>query len=204
MIKRVLDHVMQRRAKDLLALIDGWVPRRGQVLDLGSGTGHAAWLLSQADADVVTADVSDIHVAGPTPVLIGDGVLPFDDDAFAATLMLFMLAYPDDPVAVLKETGRVTYGPVIVVQTVYRGWIGKACHRARELFWTVFAFHASRAVGYVPAGAKFSMRTRRFYTPATLAHDVADAGLRVMERRIRRLLPKGTLEVVAWRLERND
>ena len=203
MPKPLLDAVMERRAGALAAQIGPWLPDAGPVLDLGAGTGHlAARLARERGLCVVAADVADIHVAGPPPVLVSDGALPFADRAFSASLLLYVLAYPADPAAVLAEAARVTRGPVILVQTVSAGRIGRAWHRGRELAWTYGAFHASRLVGYVPRDARFAMRTRRFYSAATLEREVAAAGLRIAARRERAVLPGRALVAAAWRLER--
>jgi SAM-dependent methyltransferase len=150
---------------------------------------------------VVTADVSDIHVVGRPPVLIADGALPFADGTFSAALLVFMLAYPSDPAAVLAEVARVTRGPIIVVQSLHANRLGYAWLRVREFFWTIVAFHASRLLGYVPPDATFSMRTRRFFTAETLRRELAAAGLRVRSRRERQVLPGRALVAAAWVLE---
>ena len=131
---------------------------------------------------MVTADVSDIHVVGPPPVLIADGVLPFEEETFSAALLLFMLAYPNDPAGVLAEAARVTRGPIIVVQSLHSGRLGYAWLRVREFFWTIVAFHVSKIIGYVARDAKFTMNTRRFYTAEELQRDVSAAGLRIRSR----------------------
>jgi ubiquinone/menaquinone biosynthesis C-methylase UbiE len=148
----------------------------------------------------VTADVSDIHVVGPAPVLVTDGALPFKDGMFSAALLFFMLAYPSDPAGVLAEAARVTRGPILVVQSLHSSRFGYSWLRVREFVWTIVAFHVSKVVGYVPRDAKFSMRTRRFFTDQTLQREVAAAGLRVVSRRERKILPGRALVVVAWRL----
>ena len=102
MLKPLLDAVMERRARDLMELVGTWLPHDGKVLDLGSGTGHlSARVERELGVEVVTADVSDIHVVGRPPVLIADGVLPFEEKAFSAVVLFFMLAYPHDPARVL-------------------------------------------------------------------------------------------------------
>lgn len=204
-VKATLDAVMERRARTLAeqvrASLPPELPTNGPLLDLGSGTGHLAAALERAlGREVVTADVSDIHVVGRPPIPIADGALPFADGAFAASLLVFMLAYPDDPAGVLAEARRVTRGPLVLVQTVYASRLGYAWHRGREFVWTVVAFHASRLVGYVPRDARFSMRTRRFYTAERLHRDVASAGLRVTARRERPVLPGRALMVATWTL----
>jgi len=203
MLKPILDAVMERRVSQLMRQVGAWLPAGGPVLDLGSGTGHfAARLERERGFEVVTADVSDIHVAGPPPVPIGDGVLPFQDGRFTASLLFFILAYPNDPAGVLAEAARVTRGPIIVVQTLHSGRLGHTWLRGREFLWTIVAFHVSKVFDYVPADAKFSMYTRRFYTAQHLERDVKAAGLQIRSRRERRVLPGRALMVAAWRLER--
>ena len=204
MLKPVLDGVMERRARQLLEQVRAWLPADGPVLDLGSGTGHlSARLEQELGLEVVTADVSDIHVVGPPPVLVTDGVLPFEAGAHTAALLVFMLAYPQHPARVLAEVARVTRGPIIVVQSLHSNRFGRAWLRVREFIWTIAAFHLSKLVGYVPPRAAFTMNTRRFYTAPELRRDVMAAGLRVRSERERPLLPGRSLAVAAWCLERD-
>ena len=205
MLRSIFDAVMERRSSQLIEQLGAWLPTEGPVLDLGSGTGHlSARLERELGVEVVTADVSDMHVVGRPPVLIADGVLPFESGTFEAALLLFMLAYPRDPAAVLAEAARVTRGRIILVQTLHAGPLGYAWLRVREFLWTIVAFHVSRMIGYVPADAKFTMHTRRFYTDRTLRRELVAAGLRVRSQRERPVLPGGALVVAAWLLERDD
>jgi SAM-dependent methyltransferase len=205
MLKSLLDGVMERRAGQLMEHVGEWLPMQGPVLDLGSGTGHLSdRLRRERGLEVVTADVSDIHVVGPPPVLICDGVLPFDEGTYEAALLLFMLAYPSDAPAVLAEAARVTRGPIILMQSLHSNRFGYAWLRVREFLWTIVAFHVSKVVGYVPPQARFAMHTRRFYTAHDLQRDVMTAGLKVRSRRERPVLPGRSLVVAAWILERDD
>lgn len=204
MLKSLFDAVMQRRARQLITQVGEWLPAEGPVLDVGSGTGHlSAELERERGVAVVTADVSDLHVTGRPPVMIDDGILPFADESFSAALLVFMLHYPSAPADLLREAARVTPGPIILVQSLYSGRLGYTWLRAREFLWTVVAFHVSRFIGYVPAGATFTMDARRFYTAATLGRDIAAAGLRVRARRERPVLPARALVVGTWLLERD-
>jgi SAM-dependent methyltransferase len=205
MLKSIFDGVMERRARRLMAQVGAWLPAEGPVLDLGSGTGHlSARLERELGLEVVTADVSDIHVVGRPPVLVADGVLPFEEGTFSAALMFFMLAYPTNAAGVLSEAARVTRGPIILVQTLHSNRLGYAWLRLREFIWTILAFHVSKFVGYVPPDAKFTMNTRRFYTAQQLQRDVMAAGLQVRSRRERPLLPGRSLVVAGWILSRRS
>ena len=199
MFKSILDAVMERRAGQLMEQVGSWLPTEGPVLDLGSGTGHlSARLERELRLEVVTADVSDLHVVGRPPVVIADGVLPFENETFSAALLFFMLAYPNDPAGVLSEAARVTRGPIIVVQSLHSGRFGYAWLRVREFVWTIVAFHVSKLLGYVPPQAEFTMHTRRFYTAAELQRDVLAAGLQIRSRREWPVLPGGSLVVAGW------
>ncbi len=204
MLARLLDGVMEHRSTDIIEQVGAWLPAHGRVLDIGSGTGHlAARLERELGIPVIAADVTDMHVSGRPPVLIADGVLPFDDASFSASLLLFMLHYPADPAALLTEAARVTRGPIILVQSLHAGRVGYAWLRVREFLWTYIAFHVSKAVGYISREAQFTMSARRFYTDATLQQHVTAAGLRVHARRERPLLPGRALVVAAWVLGRD-
>jgi ubiquinone/menaquinone biosynthesis C-methylase UbiE len=203
-VKSILDAVMERRARHLMEQVGGWLPSEGPLLDLGSGTGHlSARLQRELGLEVVTADVSDIHVVGPPPVSIADGILPFEEGRFSAALLLFMLAYPNDPAAVLMEVARVTRGPIILMQSLHSGGLGYAWLRVREFLWTFVAFHMSKVVGYVPRDAKFAMSARRFYTAQALRREVVTAGLRIRSLSEKPVLLGRSLVVAAWILERD-
>jgi len=205
MLKSMFDAVMEQRSRQLIEQVACWLPNEGPMLDLGSGTGHlSARLERELGLEVVTADVSDMHVVGRPPVLIADGVLPFEDRTFSAALLFFMLAYPNDPAAVLAEAARVTRGPVILVQSLHSTRFGYAWLRVREFFWTIVAFHVSKLIGYVPPNAAFTMRTRRFYTAQELQQHLGAAGLRIRSRRERAVLPGRALVVAGLVLERDD
>jgi SAM-dependent methyltransferase len=204
MLKPLFDTVMERRAHQLMQQVKAWLPAEGPLLDLGSGTGHlSARLERELGLEVVTADVSDIHVVGPPPVLIADGVLPFGEDTFSAALLFFMLAYQKHPARVLAEAARVTRGPIIVVQSLHANRFGYAWLRVREFLWTIVAFHVSKVLGYVPRDAEFTMNTRRFFTAPELQREVMAAGLRVRSQLERLVLPGRSLVVAAWMLERD-
>jgi ubiquinone/menaquinone biosynthesis C-methylase UbiE len=200
----MLDAVMERRARQLMEQVGAWLPTEGRLLDLGSGTGHlSARLEQELGLEMVTADVSDMHVVGRPPVLIADEVLPFEEGTFSAALLVFMLTYPNDPAGVLREVARVTRGPIIVMQSLHSGRLGYAWLRVREFLWTFVAFHVSKVLGYVPRDAEFTMSPRRFYTAQELRREVVAAGLRIRSRWEKPVLPRRSLVVAGWILERD-
>ena len=202
MLKSIFDAVMERRAGQLIEQVGAWLPAEGPLLDLGSGTGHlSARLERELGLEVVAADVSDIHVVGPPPVMIADGVLPFEEGRFSAALLIFMLTYPNDPTCILAEAARVTRGPIILVQSLHSGRLGYAWLRVREFLWTMVGFHAAKFLGYVSPAAQFTMHPRRFYSAQELRRDLMAAGRRIRSRRERPVVPGGFLVTAAWMVE---
>jgi SAM-dependent methyltransferase len=202
MLKLIFDAIMERRARQLMRQVGAWLPTEGPLLDLGSGTGHlSARLERELGLEVITADVSDMHVVGRPPIPIADGILPFGEGSYTAALLIFMLAYPNDPVGLLMEVARVTRGSIILLQTLHSNRFGDAWLRIREFIWTIVAFHASKLLGYIPPEAEFTMHTRRFYTDQALRRDVVAAGLRIRSRWERPVLLGRSLVVTGWLLE---
>lgn len=88
------------------------VPRRGRVLDLGTGDGAALDKMKSVRSDLKLVGVDSSPVLPPTPkgMLFKAGVamesLPFADASFEAVISQFGFEYGDTP-AVTREVGRV-------------------------------------------------------------------------------------------------
>jgi ubiquinone/menaquinone biosynthesis C-methylase UbiE len=96
------------------------------VLDIGTGTGNVAELLRERGWDVIAVDVEDLSFVGSVAPLIYDGDrLPFEADAFDATLLSTVLHHADDAGRLLREAQRVS-GRVIVVEDVHRSRLHRA------------------------------------------------------------------------------
>jgi SAM-dependent methyltransferase len=104
------------------------LPAGATVLDLGCGTGHFARALAERGYRVTGVDPERamLGVARERlPVVCGDGQrLPFADGAFAATVVIAVLQYAADPVALLREARRVSRKRVVVLAVVGPSWLG--------------------------------------------------------------------------------
>lgn len=153
-----------RRADQIAQKLSPHLPLAGRVLDVGSGTGHnAVALRARTNLELAEADVVDMHAVGDGPALFDGTRLPFGDGEFAASLLIFVLHYPDDPLQLLLETSRVTTGRVLVLQSTYRGGVGLALLKFREFWLGRFAFRLARVtrfIGRVPC----PLTPRRYWT----------------------------------------
>lgn len=100
------------------------------ILDVGSGTGLFADILHQQmpRARVVCTDIEDRH-RGEAPFVQAHGdKLPFLDNSFDAATILYVLHHVPDPVAVLKEMGRISRDKVIVQEDTYKNPLEKLAY----------------------------------------------------------------------------
>ena len=115
------------------------------VLDIGCGEGamgeHIAhtygWDVTLTDLDAGVARSTSLPFRPCTPT-----TLPFDDNAFDAALLTFVLHHADDPEAVMQEALRVSRHRVFVLESV-------AYHpvQRRLLGWMDAAVNAIRSGG---------------------------------------------------------
>ena len=132
---KALSHKMlEKRAAYLYSWYGGYLPSQGKILDLGSGTGHNAQLIRRKRSlAVYEADVTNMNMFGQKPILFDGRHLPFPDNAFNATMLLFVLHYAPDPGILLKEVARVTNGSIILFQSTFSGSIGYLLYRFKGM-----------------------------------------------------------------------
>ncbi len=180
-MKWLADRIMVHRARSLFERVGPHLPSSGTIADIGSGTGHnAEEIRRRTTLSVCEFDVADLHWVGPGPTIFDGGRLPADDGAFEGLLMLFVLQYVDSPQELLSEVRRVTSGPVIVVQSVYRGWRGRTVLGLREFVWGRLALRV--AVGLrVLQPVECPLSPRRYFTRPDLNRLFEAAGLVVVK-----------------------
>lgn len=172
---------LHRRAGALCGRLARHLPDRGPLLDVGSGTGHNALALARHTGQrVVQIDVADLSCIG-APALRFDGRrLPFAADRFSAAMLLYVLHYAADPVALLAEVRRVCRGPILLLQSTYRGPLSRGALALRELAMGRAALAAARAARLLPSAGDAALRPRRAFTRAQVTQVAARAGLSVV------------------------
>jgi ubiquinone/menaquinone biosynthesis C-methylase UbiE len=98
-------------------------PKRGErILDVGCGTGNHLLLFHKLGLDVTGIDASPYMLdmaksrlgsKASLKISMADD-LPFEDNEFDITTLIVTLEFIDNPLAVLKEVGRVTKDRVFV------------------------------------------------------------------------------------------
>lgn len=164
--------VYGRRIRVLARHLAELVPQGARVLDVGAGDGLLARRVLDARPDLTMCGV-DVLVRPRThvPVTPFDGTtLPFPDDAFDAVMMVDVLHHAADPERLLREIRRVARVAVIIKDHLVRGLLAEPTLRLMD--WVGNARHGV-ALPYA------------YWTPARWREALADAGLRMVERRER-------------------
>ena len=86
------------------------------VADVGSGTSYLASLLADEGFDVTALDVVDVSKSGVVPVLFDGTHIPYPDQHFDASILVFVLHHATDQLALLKEVFRVTGKRVVILE----------------------------------------------------------------------------------------
>jgi SAM-dependent methyltransferase len=172
-------HRLRRRATHLAGRIASHLPTEATVLDIGSGTGHNAEALrAQGAHTCAEVDVVDFHVVGGGPAQFDGDRLPFADRAFDVCLLAFVLSYADDPVALLREAGRVASRNVLVLQSSPRGRAGRVALWLRGWVQGPVAFRLCATLRLIPP-APSPLRRRRLLSPERTVELAQEAGLKL-------------------------
>lgn len=183
--------MLERRAHRLAAILRPHLPDAGTLLDIGCGTGHnCAELQRHGHLHCVEADVADMKVVGPRPVLFAGTTLPFRSQSFDCTIMTYVVHYASDPQGLLKEARRVTRGRLLLLQSTCTTPLSCLLLRAREWASGRIAFRCARWCGLIrTTGCPLSPKT--YFTRSGLSAIVKAAGWTITEHHVVGSVPFG-------------
>ncbi|MDZ7795293.1 MAG: class I SAM-dependent methyltransferase [Spirochaetia bacterium] len=112
-------------AQGKLNHIEGFLPEKSTILDIGSGKGAVSFALREKRYHVTSLDVKDKSLDPSLAPTLYDGIqIPFPDKHFDCGLLLTVLHHTPDPEAILKETSRVCR-KIIIIEDVYSNCLQK-------------------------------------------------------------------------------
>ena len=116
----LIDKIFRVRAADhIIREISPYVKPNFKILDIGSGSGICAKRISEKlGVKITLVDVVDKRKV-ELPLTLYDGrKLPFKNNSFDVTLLIFVLHHAQDLKAVLSEAKRVTKDKIIVYEDI--------------------------------------------------------------------------------------
>jgi ubiquinone/menaquinone biosynthesis C-methylase UbiE len=122
---------MTDRAQFIAARLARHFAPNSRLLEIGAGKGYVARALREAaNVDIKLVDVVNYNETD-LPLEVYDGLhLPYADNAFDDTLLIFVLHHTPDPLRVLGEALRVSKGGVVVVENHVQGRLRQLITRA--------------------------------------------------------------------------
>jgi len=101
-----------------------------RVLDIGAGGGWSGELIAEKKGvDIQLLDVEDFNRSKLALTLYDGEHIPFPDNSFDTSLLLFVLHHCKEPMLVLKDAIRVSKKRIIIHEDTYSssfGWV-RAC-----------------------------------------------------------------------------
>jgi ubiquinone/menaquinone biosynthesis C-methylase UbiE len=150
-------HFLKRiRSEKIGSLIGDCLGVGERVIDIGAGDCFLSHYLQQkCGVDITPVDISDYSQTALKPVIYDGKSLPFSDGCFDSALVLFVLHYVEDPLALLKEAQRVSRKRIIILQDLCpNNFVA-----APTLAWGYFANlrrHSDRKLPYAVTEDKMS------------------------------------------------
>ncbi len=106
------------RAEKLVDLFDAHLKDGQKIIDIGAGSCLVAREISKKGIQIVPVDVIDYNRTDLDLMIFDGERLPFEDNSFDISLLIFVLHHCDFPIRVLREAIRVSE-KIIVMEDIY-------------------------------------------------------------------------------------
>ncbi|MBI3166882.1 MAG: methyltransferase domain-containing protein [Chloroflexi bacterium] len=107
--KDIVYRILKSRARDLSNMVSPYLSKSDLILDIGPASCTVTETLIKQDLKVFPLDVENYSIVDTVLPTLYDGYrMPFKDNQFDTSLILFVLHHTPDPVQVLTEVKRVS------------------------------------------------------------------------------------------------
>ncbi len=107
--KKLVYQILKVRARDLANMISPYLKKGELILDIGPASCTVTETLIKQDLKVFPVDVENFSIVDTVLPTLYDGYrMPFKDDQFETSLILFVLHHTPDPKEVLAEARRIS------------------------------------------------------------------------------------------------
>lgn len=148
-LKKLLLKINYNRTQNIAEIVLPFINTGDKVLDLGAGPGKIAkYLFEKKEIKINLLDIVDNCNQTNLPLKVYDGTkIPYKDNYFECTLVIFVLHHSQDPDLTLSEATRVVKNRIIIFEDV--------CNNKLEFFLT-FAWDV--LVNSVIGGEEISLK----------------------------------------------
>ena len=112
------------RAKNMVGQIERYLNKKDKILDIGAGTCNICEILIKNRFNVIPLDVKNLSfVDGIKPIIYDGDKIPFENDEFDVSLILFVLHHIPNS-EILLEAKRVSK-KIIIIEEIYTNIFNK-------------------------------------------------------------------------------
>ena len=117
--KDIIYRILKARAKDLAGMVSPYLKKDELILDIGPASCTVTEALIDQGLRVFPLDVENFSIVDKVlPTLYDGDRMPFRDNQFDTSLILFVLHHTPDPAKVLAEAKRVSKKIIILEDIV--------------------------------------------------------------------------------------
>ena len=130
--KNLIYRILKARAKDLAEKVSPHLKKGELILDIGPASCTVTEVLINQGLRVFPLDVENFSIVDTVlPTLYDGDRMPFKDDQFDTSLILFVLHHTPDPAKVLAEAKRVSQ-KIIILEDIVTSPIHKSLTAALD------------------------------------------------------------------------
>lgn len=134
-MKEIINKIVKERTDRITEMIECHIKEGEKILDIGAGGGWIAKeIKKRKNADVVLLDTVDFNQTDLEHVLYDGETMPFPDNHFDVSLLIFVLHHCKNPLKVLAEAKRVSRNKIIIAEDIPTSFVNKIF----LCFWDIF------------------------------------------------------------------
>ena len=118
-MRKLIENIIRKRTERIVNTFDGFINQGEKVLDIGAGGGWIGKeIKKRKGANIALLDIIDFNRSCLKLTLYDGKNIPFSDNNFDVSLLIFTLHHCLDPLKILKEAKRVTKDKVIIIEDI--------------------------------------------------------------------------------------
>lgn len=127
-MKNFIERIIQKRTEKILHLCEEFIKENERILDIGAGGGWISQeIKKRKKVEITLLDVKDFNQTscGLKLILYDGENIPFSDNSFDVSFLIFTLHHCSDLTKVLKEAKRVSRKKIIIIEDIPTSLINK-------------------------------------------------------------------------------